>query len=384
MRIGILCHDSFGGSTQIATELAYGLAQKGHHIHLFAYSPPFGEWVDQDRIRLHSLHPSRPETLHPSSLYINWSTAEIKAIIKNIFQVIAHEGLDILHFHYANPFANIVSEIRHHLGGNKPITVGTLHGTDVTTHNQQQDKKKARLVKALTELDALTTVSLSHAKLSQETFHLSALPIVIPNFVDTTRFHPLNAYKNSLTAVKDHLNNPKIIHISNFRTVKRIEDVAHIFLGLQQRIEAELWLVGDGEALMPVKRFFDTNGISNAVRFWGLQRNITPILNQADLMLITSEYESFCLAALEAMACGVPVLATDVGGLPELVLNGKGGLLFPVGDCDTAVTLAADLLSNPNRHKTMSKAGRRHALTYSFEHIIPQYEVLYQRLLEKA
>ena len=257
MRIGVLCHDSFGGSTQIATELASGLAQKGHRVHLFSYSPPFGEWIDPYRVTLHTVRPSRQKNLHPSSLYVNWSNAEIEAFIKNIIRVIAHEGLDVLHFHYAVPFANIVSDIRHHLGADRPVIIGTLHGTDVTTHNQQKSKKKEQLVKALTELEALTTVSLSHAKLSQETFQLSALPTVIPNFVDPARFYPLNKAGNPSIITNDGLNCPKIIHVSNFRAVKRIQDVAQIFSGLRQRIEAELWLVGDGEAMMPIKQIFE-------------------------------------------------------------------------------------------------------------------------------
>ena len=316
MRIGILCHDSFGGSTRVATELASGLARNGHPVHLFAYSPPFGGWVTQHGVTLHTLHPSRQENLHSSSLHINWSTTEIEAFIKSIIQVIENDGLDILHFHYAVPFASVVSEIRLRLGQNAPIIMGTLHGTDVTVYGRQEGIKKEQLIEDLTALDGLTTVSLSHAKLSQETFNLLALPTVIPNSVDSARFHPLTTYHSNL-------DKPKIIHVSNFRDVKRILDVTQIFAGLRQRMEAELWLVGDGENMTPAKQFFNGNGLTDSVRFWGLQRDISPILNQADLLPVTSQHESFCLVALETMACAVPVLATDVGGLPEVVSNGK-------------------------------------------------------------
>lgn len=374
MRIGILCHDSFGGSTRVATELASGLARAGHHVHLFAYSPPFGRWTAQRGVTLHTLHPSRQENLHSSSLHINWSTAEREAFVKSIIQVIKSDGLDILHFHYAVPFAHIISEIRQRLGRKSPIMMGTLHGTDVTVYGRQQGVKKERLIQELIDLDGLTTVSLSHAKLSQEVFGLPTMPMVIPNFVDTIRFHPS-------TTPHSNLDKPKIIHVSNFRDVKRILDVARIFAGLRQQMEAELWLIGDGENMAPAKQFFNENGLTNIVRFWGLQRDISSILNQADLLLVTSQHESFCLVALEAMACAVPVLATDVGGLPEVVSNGESGLLFPVGDCKTAVSLASTLLSNPNRHQAMGKAGRTRALTYGFEHIIPRYEALYRQLL---
>jgi N-acetyl-alpha-D-glucosaminyl L-malate synthase BshA len=261
--------------------------------------------------------------------------------------------------------------------------VGTLHGTDVTVHGHLQGAKKDKLLKALTALNALTTVSLNHAQLTQETFHFSTLPTVIPNFVDPARFHPLNEHKNPLTADQGNLDKPKIIHVSNFRDVKRIMDVVQIFSGLRQRMEAELWLIGDGENMTPAKQFLNANGLNNSVRFWGLQQDISPILNQADLLLVTSQHESFCLVALEAMACSVPVLATDVGGLPEVVLNGETGLLFPVGDCETAIELASELLSNPDRHKAMGISARTRALAYSFENIIPQYETLYSELLVK-
>lgn len=380
-RIGILCHDSFGGSTRVATELAGCLAENGHHVHLFAYSPSFGKWIDQQLVTLHTLRSSRQEKQDYSSLYIDWSDSEIKAFAEIIIQVIENEGLDILHFHYALPFAEVVSEIQHRLGSKSPIIVGTLHGTDVTGYDQWSGTKREKLVRVLSSLDALTTVSLSHAKLSQETFHLPALPIVIPNFIDPSHFHPLGENKGSLASFPEHPDKPRIIHVSNFRDVKRIMDVAQVFLGLRQQIDAELWLVGDGENMTPAREFFDANNINNSVRFWGLQRDISLILNQADLLLVTSQHESFCLVALEAMACGVPVLATDVGGVPELVLDGETGFLFPVGDCDKAIELALTLLADPDRHTAMRKASRERALTYSFEHIMPQYELLYHRLV---
>ncbi len=370
----MLCHDSLGGSTRVATELAFHLAQNGHQIHLFAYTPPLSQWVDTDRITLHTLHKSRPKNLHLSSLHTAWSTAESATFIKMILQVIENKGLDILHFHYALPFARMVAEIRDHLQADAPRTVGTLHGTDVTIHGHQQGAKREQLLKDLHSLNALTTVSLSHAKLAQKTFHLAAMPLVIPNFIDPAHFYPS-------TPASGTLNIPKIIHVSNFRAVKRILDVAQIFLGIRERMEAELWLVGDGQNMVPAKQFFANNNLINAVHFWGLQPNISSILNQAALLLITSQHESFCLVALEGMACGVPVLATDVGGLPELVVDGETGLLFPVGDCDTAVTLATNLLSDSKRHQAMRKSARTHALTYHFAQIIPQYEALYQQLL---
>jgi L-malate glycosyltransferase len=381
MRIGVLCHDGIGGSTRVATDLAVGLAAGGHDVHLFAYSPPFGRCTDESGVTVHTVRPSRRDDHDPSLLYTDWLTEEIQALVTRIMDVIARQGLDVLHFHYAVPYATVIAELRRRLGDDCPATVGTLHGTDVTAHDRLSKPSRDRLVQALCDIDTLTTVSSHHAELSDTTFGLPVTPTVIPNFVDLTRFAP---------RAEDHgeprtgAGIPTIVHVSNFRPVKRVQDVVEIFAGVCALFDAELWLVGDGEAMDDAKRFVDANGLSACVRFWGVQPDITEILPHADLMLITSQYESFSLAALEAMACGVPVLATEVGGLPEVLAPSGAGMLFPVGACDDAIELAGELLSAPERCRAMGTAGREHAMGYSAERVITQYEDLYRDLAGTA
>ncbi len=381
MRIGVLCHDGIGGSTRVATDLAVGLAAGGHDVHLFAYSPPFGRCTEESGVTVHTVRPSRPGVDDRSSLYTEWLTEEIQALVARIIDVITRQGLDVVHFHYAVPYATVVAELRRRLGDDCPATVGTLHGTDVTAHDRLPKPSQDRLVAALSDIDALTTVSSHHAELSDTTFGLPVTPTVIPNFVDLARFSPRTDRRPEH---RFDTTVPTIVHVSNFRPVKRVQDVVEIFAGVCRLVDAELWLVGDGEAMSDARRCVAANGLDGCVRFWGVQPDVTEILPHADLMLITSQYESFSLAALEAMACGVPVLATDVGGLPEVLASSGAGMLFPVGACDAAIELAGGLLSAPERHRSMAAAAREHAMGFSAERVITQYEDLYRELAGTA
>jgi N-acetyl-alpha-D-glucosaminyl L-malate synthase BshA len=381
MRIGILCHSSFGGSARVATRLAEELAERGHKVHLFARTTPFGEWNPASGVILHTMMRDREEDLHPASLYTDWPTEELEAFVACILDVIATEGLDVLHFHYAVPFAFVAAEVRQRLGQGAPVLVGTLHGTDVFIHGRDP-VKGPQLAQALRHLDALTAVSVAHARLSAEVFGLPAQPEVIFDFVNLSRFHPQAPPPPGRGRVGEGgRSRPKIVHISNFRPVKNVRSVARIFVGIREQMEAELWLIGDGQEMEAVKSILQQGGCENNVRYWGLQRDVAPLLAQTDLLLVASSYESFCLVALEAMACGVPVLATRVGGLPEVVVHGETGFLYPMGDLDSAVNLAVSLLSDPARHQAMREAAARHARRFGSERIVPAYEDLYQRLL---
>ena len=376
MRIGIMCHSSFGGSARIATELAIELAQRGHRLHLFARRLPFGSWEHRNGVQLHTIVAEQANDVHPAQLYTDWPDTEFQAFISRVLHVIAHEGLDVLHFHYAVPFAFVAAEVRRCLGAAAPLLIGTLHGTDVSIFGRAPNSGP-RLAAAMCNLDALTTVSQSHARLASEVFLLPAPPQVISNFIELARFRPQSHVQSNSNG------RPRLVHISNFRAVKNPQSVARVFLGIRERMEAELWLIGDGPELDGVKSILQENGASNDVRYWGLQHEVGPILAQADLLLITSMYESFCLAALEAMACGVPVLATEVGGLPEVVVHEKTGLLFPLGDHDSAVNLALSLLSDPARHCDMTMAAAWRARRFERRQIVSAYEALYQRLLDR-
>ena len=380
MKIGMMCHASFGGSARVATELANALARHGHQIHLFSRSAPFDTRAKAEGITTHYLVPAREHGRHPATLHTAWSAWETQALLDKILRVIEADGLDILHFHYADPFALVAAALKQRLGPAMPRLVGTLHGTDVVIQGRDQGQGP-QLASALGEVDALTTVSVNLAGLATHIFDLPAPPRVIPNFVDLSRFRLPALHRDEESLNNERSRKPRIVHISNFRPIKNPQRMAHIFLEIREQIDAELWLVGDGQEMAQVQTIFRGNGLEQHVRYWGLQPNVGPLLRQADLLLMTSQYESFCLAALEAMACGVPVLATNVGGLPEVVRHGETGYLFPVDDHTAAVAWAVGLLSNREQYNAIRRKAITHARRFGAEQIVPLYESLYRQLL---
>lgn len=374
MRIGIMCHASFGGSARIGIELAMAMARRGHCVHLFTHTPPQGYWVPEPNIMLHTLRQPTADKRDPTALYTDWPEEEIRQYTEQILRVIHTERLDVLHYHYAVPFAFVAQRLRAHLGDATPRLIGTLHGTDVSRFGKEPEMGP-HLAVALQSSDVITAVSNSHAELAATVLNLARPPHVVLNFIDISRFQP----DVCRLANQPLQSRPRLIHISNFRPVKQPCSMARLFLGIRERLDAELWLIGDGENMAAVRAIFQHSAFADDVRYLGLKSDITPDLKQADLLLMTSQYESFCLVALEAMACGVPVLATHVGGLPEVVVHGCTGLLFPLGEHEQAVEMAVNLLSNPAEHQAMRKAAIRHARQFSVEHMVPAYERLYQR-----
>ena len=384
MRIGIMCLASFGGSARIATQLAVQLSKGGHKVHIFSRTAPFGDTFDINGIRLHTVKTNREANLHMARLHIDWTDRDLELYLDQILNVIACEGLDILHFHYAIPFAFVAAEIKRRLGKDAPQMIGTLHGTDVSIYGKDSERGP-ELAQTLYQIDQLTTVSKSHANLAVEVFGLPSRPKVIPNFVDLSIFHPDPAVIGSSLPAgglrKQNGEKPVIAHLSNFRPVKNPRSMARIFLGIREQIEAELWLIGDGPELDSVKSLLQKSRFAKDVRYWGLHLNVASMLAKTDLLLMTSLAESFCLAALEAMACGVPVLSTDVGGIGEVVQHGKTGFLFPIEDHDLAVRRAVDLIGNTTRHAAMSQAAAKRANCFGIDKIVPVYESLYARML---
>jgi glycosyltransferase involved in cell wall biosynthesis len=351
MRIGMMCHASMGGSSRIAVELASTLARRGHEVHLFTRTPPFFPCLVSRTLTLHTLHEDKGDR-HPADLLLDWPSDELEAFMKMIFKVIEEEALAVLHFHYGFPFAFVAAEVRRRQGGASPVLFGTLHGTDVTCCGD--------VVK-----QALATKLL----------HLSAPPRVIPNFIDLTEFQtrPREVQRSR----------PRFVHISNFRPVKNVQRLAHIYLEIREHVDAELWLIGDGPELATLRAALHPHGLERDVTYWGIQRNVAAILQQTDLLLLTSDYESFSMVALEAMACGVPVLAPRVGGIPEVVVNGETGYLYPATEPSTAVELAIRLLADPQLLMQMKKKARAHAGTFDKEKTVSDYEHIYQQWVER-
>lgn len=382
MNIGIICHANMGGSSRIAGELAIDLSRRGHRVHLFSRTEPFDAMRLRKHVTLHSVC-SRGRDTFFSDLSVDWPPWEVEAFVNQIMVVAELESLDLLHFHYALPFASIVREVNNRLGRASPLVIGTLHGTDVSIYGGHP-LKGAQLAQDLKHLDGLTTVSFNHAILAAQILGLSELPVVIPNFVDLTRFRPSPfRIPGCHASSSGKQRNFRIVHISNYRPVKNPRGLAQIFLGILERQEAELWLVGHGPETIWLKTFFQEQGLNHCVRFLGPQRQVATILAQSDLLLMPSLAESFCLAALEALACGVPVLASEVGGLPELVVHGSNGLLFPPAEPFAAVELAVRLLSQPLRHLAMRETAAKSARVYGQSKVITDYEDYYQSLMNR-
>jgi N-acetyl-alpha-D-glucosaminyl L-malate synthase BshA len=370
LRVGLLCHPGFGGSARVAVELAGRLGQRGHDVHLFSRSRPFGITVLPPGITFHRLDGGTASG-PLAQLDVDWSAEEIQRAADDLAHVVVQHSIGVVHVHYADPFALIAERVRNRLGALCPVIIGTLHGTDVTAQRRFPDQRALR--RALIQLDAITTVSDSHAVLSARVFELPEPPLVVSNFVDLEQFHP---------ATQRTEGPPRIVHMSNFREVKNPERTARIFLAVRHHVDADLWLVGDGP-LMPAVRAILARGSSEShVRFFGLRRRIQPILADADLLLLTSREESFSMAALEAAACAVPTVAPDVGGLPEVV--GDGGVLYDGDDDQAATDAVLTLLRNPARRQTAATTSLAQATRFSAESIVPRYEALYRLLLARA
>jgi L-malate glycosyltransferase len=370
MRVGVLCHSGIGESVRIASGLARDLSRRGHTIHILARTPPAFDSLGESGVRLHTLVPT-PDRGEPGGLQVASSSDEQAAFCGLVSDVVRAERLEVLHAHYAVPFAHVVATLARSLGHPPPATIATLHGTDMSIHGREPRRRRL-LSEDLRALAAVTTVSSDHARLAREVFALGELPVVIPNFVDVRRFSP---------ARSRHGGRPRIAHVSNFRGVKDPPSLGRVFLTVRERIDAELWLIGDGPELPAVRAILADAGEADALRTFGVTTDVAPILREADLLLMTSFAESFCLAAAEAMACGIPVVATRVGGISEVVGDGATGHLFAVGDYTSAADAVVELLTSTSLRRKLGGAARQRAARFATERIVPIYETLYRTLV---
>jgi N-acetyl-alpha-D-glucosaminyl L-malate synthase BshA len=375
MKIGIVCYPTFGGSGVVATELGKALADHGHQVHFVTYNQPA-------RLDFFSANLFYHEVSVSNYPLFDYPPYEL-ALASRLVDVVRFEKLDILHVHYAIPHASaafMAKQILLTYGIQIPV-VTTLHGTDITLVGKDRTFKPV-VTFSINQSDGVTAVSQNLRDNTYEFFDIQKDIKVIPNFIDLNRF--------SLKA-KDHFKKaiaPEgekiLVHTSNFRSVKRTEDVVRIFAKVVKKIPSKLLMVGDGKERSDCEQLCRDLGVSSDVRFLGKQDAIEEILSVADLFMMPSQSESFGLAALEAMACKVPVISSNAGGLPELNVDGVTGFLSNVGDVDDMAEKAIYILEDEARLNQFKENALARAKEFDLAKILPLYESYYVEVIEKS
>lgn len=374
MNIAIVCYATSGGSGVVATELGMQLAKRGHKTHFISSEVPFrliGPW--KKNIYYHEVdtfdYPLFEEP--PYDL----------ALATKIYQVVAQNNIDVIHSHYAVPHSVSAYLAQQMALANKQNvgTITTLHGTDVSIVGDEPTLRDV-IAFALSKSDVVTSVSQAMATEAEGKYGLNKKVQVIYNFVN---IQPPAKTPEDLKDVFGANDSNIITHISNFRQVKRIEDVIRVFNKINKKVDSKLLLIGDGPEQRAAHKLAVKLNVSNKIHFLGLQSSIEKLLAISDLFLLPSEKENFSLSALEAMSCGVPVIATQVGGMAEMIDSGKDGYLFDVGDIDGMAEAGIKLLDDKDSYKKISSAAQKKAKEgFSPEIIVPQYEKLYESVIK--
>jgi N-acetyl-alpha-D-glucosaminyl L-malate synthase BshA len=373
MKIGITCYPTFGGSGVVATELGVALADRGDEVHFISYALPSRLELPRPRVAFHEVvAPTYPLFVSPPYTL---------ALATKMAEVAASERLDLFHVHYALPHAISAILARDMSNGNgaKLKVVTTLHGTDITIVGQ--DRSYLPITRyGIEKSDAVTAVSQYLADITVAELGVRRPIEVIPNFVDAAVYRPGGAspYARTLFPAGEAL----VLHISNFRPVKKIADVLGVFDRIRKKVPAHLVLVGDGPERSRAESLARDGGFAERTTFLGNVAAIETILPLGKLLLLPSDAESFGLAALEAMACGVPVIGTAAGGLPEVVEDGVSGYLKPVGDVAGMAEAGLALLTNPSLWEAFSRAARRRAIeAFPTDATVARYRALYEKTL---
>ncbi|HRH47162.1 MAG TPA: N-acetyl-alpha-D-glucosaminyl L-malate synthase BshA [Panacibacter sp.] len=370
MRIGIVCYPTFGGSGVLATELGKALADKGHSVHFITYQQPVRLNVFNANIYYH-------EVRVPTYPLFDYPPYEV-ALASTMVDVIKNHDLDLLHVHYAIPHASaayMARQIMLKSGRHVPF-ITTLHGTDITLVGK--DKTYEPVVTfSINESDAITAVSNNLREETFRSFKITKEIEVIYNFVDIKRFSkkPIDAFRQVIAPKSEKI----MVHASNFRKVKRVNDVIKIFAEVRKELPAKLLMIGDGPERSATEELAKELGVHDDVRFVGKQEQIEEILLVSDVFVLPSEYESFGLAALEAMAARVPVISTNTGGLPEINIHGETGYTANLGDISAMSKYAVDMLSNEALLSALKEGAYQQALRFDISNIVPLYEKLYSR-----
>lgn len=372
MKIGIVCYPTFGGSGVLATELGKALAEKGHLVHFITYQQPVRLSGFFTNIFYHEVRVPH----YPLFDYPPYETT----LASTMVDVVMNNDLDLLHVHYAIPHASaayMAKQILKKKGKDIPV-ITTLHGTDITLVGK--DKTFEPVVTfSINESDAITAVSKNLRDETYHSFHVEKEIEVIYNFVDISRFSkkPLDAFKKVLAPDGERI----ITHASNFRKVKRVNDIIHVFANILKEVPSKLLMVGDGPDRPDAEALCRELDICDHVRFLGKQQEMEEILAISDMFILTSEYESFGLSALEAMAAGIPVLSTNAGGLPEINIHGKTGYMAPVADVKELTRLGLELIRNDETLNIFKQNAKEQAMKFDIHHIVPIYEELYERFV---
>ncbi len=375
MKIGIVCYPTFGGSGVVATELGLALSKRGHEIHFITYSQPVRLDLLGNNVHYHEVNV--PE--YPLFLYQPYELA----LSSKLVDMVKLHGIEILHVHYAIPHAYAAYMAKKMLqedGVYIPI-VTTLHGTDITLVGSHPFYKPA-VTFSINKSDAVTSVSQSLKEDTIRLFDIKNEIEVVPNFIDFSRHktHFTDCHRNFMAN-----ENEKIItHISNFRKVKQIPDVINVFYNIQKQLPAKLMMVGEGPEKEGAERLCRKLGITDKVVFFGNSNEIDKILCFSDLFLLPSVTESFGLAALEAMASGVPIISSNTGGIPEVNIEGVSGYLSNVNDIEDMSKNAIYILSDPERLSQFKKNAQLESKKFDIHNVVPQYEAIYQRTLNNC